>query len=128
MSGSQHCENPLKKEIKWNFVLVFRVAILFNFSWYIKYHFRFEMAFRIVGLLVVINLAVPSTPSQSTHCYFNQLCTCKLQSGSGLNYSTTISTSGAVQSLMQAPVDIRDISCLGVPFGNIPGVWFVLYL
>lgn len=83
---------------------------------------RFEMYFRVLGILVGLSLVVPSSPSQSTHCYFNQLCTCKLQSGTGFNYSTTISTSGAIQSLLQAPVDIRDISCLGVPFGNIPDI------
>ena len=27
----------------------------------------------------------------------------------------------AIQSLLQAPVDIREVSCLGVPFAQIPG-------
>lgn len=26
------------------------------------------------------------------------------------------------QASLQAPVDIRDVSCLGVPFGSIPGI------
>ena len=76
-------------------------------------------------LMVLVSLAAPASPYMSSHCYFNPLCTCKLQAataGPGL-YNSTESSSplNAIQSLMQAPADIRDVSCLGVPFARIPG-------
>ena len=79
-------------------------------------------------VLVVLMAATitPSSPYMSSHCYFNPLCTCKLQAGAagaGLqNYTETATPLSAIQSLLQAPVDIRDVSCLGVPFAQIPGI------
>ena len=76
-------------------------------------------------VMVLVSLAAPASPFMSSHCYFNPLCTCKLQAataGQGLQNSTEpASPLNAIQSLMQAPVDIRDVSCLGVPFARIPG-------
>ena len=82
-------------------------------------------------LMVLVSLAAPASPYMSSHCYFNPLCTCKLQAataGTGL-YNSTESSSplSAIQSLMQAPADIRDVSCLGVPFARIPGNFFFFY-
>lgn len=75
-------------------------------------------------VLVVLMAATitPSSPYMSSYCYFNQLCTCKLQSSSGQsNYTESETPLTAIQSLLQAPVDIRDVTCLGVPFAQIPG-------
>ena len=78
-------------------------------------------------VMVLVSLAAPASPFMSSHCYFNPLCTCKLQAataGQGLQNSTESSSPlNAIQSLMQAPVDIRDVSCLGVPFARIPGTY-----
>ena len=63
-----------------------------------------------------------SSPAQSLHCYFNHLCTCKLATT-----STTVSPTpkdSVRLSAVQTPHDIRDISCLGVPFGSIPGTGY----
>ena len=73
-------------------------------------------------LVIMTALIKPSSPYMSSYCYFNQLCTCKLQSGSGQKNLTESETPlTAIQSLLQAPVDIRDVTCLGVPFAQIPG-------
>ena len=73
-------------------------------------------------VLTLIALIRPTSPYMSSYCYFNQLCTCKLQSSSGQsNYTESETPLTAIQSLLQAPVDIRDVTCLGVPFAQIPG-------
>ena len=77
-------------------------------------------------LMVLMTLMVtPASPYMSSHCYFNPLCTCKLQAATPspglLNSTESSSPLNAIQSLMQAPADIRDVSCLGVPFARIPG-------
>ena len=73
-------------------------------------------------LVIMIAFIKPSSPYMSSYCYFNQLCTCKLQSSSGQqNVTDTAAPLTAIQSLLQAPVDIRDVTCLGVPFAQIPG-------
>ena len=74
--------------------------------------------------ILVLCLVSPSSPYMSSYCYFNQLCTCKLQAGAGdslQNVTESVTPVSAIQSLLQAPVDIRDVSCLGVPFAQIPG-------
>ena len=74
--------------------------------------------------ILVLCLVSPSSPYMSSYCYFNQLCTCKLQAGAGdslQNVTESVTPVTAIQSLLQAPVDIRDVSCLGVPFAQIPG-------
>merc|ERR550532_2212662 len=77
-------------------------------------------------VMMLVSLAAPASPFMSSHCYFNPLCTCKLQAaspGQGLHNTTEpASPLNAIQSLMQAPVDIRDVSCLGVPFARIPDI------
>ena len=72
--------------------------------------------------VIMIALITPSSPYTSSYCYFNQLCTCKQQSTSAQqNYTESATPLTAIQSLLQAPVDIRDVTCLGVPFAQIPG-------
>ena len=78
-----------------------------------------------VVLFIMAVLIKSSSPYMSSYCYFNQLCTCKLQSSSGQNNLTESETPlTAIQSLLQTPVDIRDVTCLGVPFAQIPGKVF----
>ena len=88
------------------------------------------MAWPTLMVLVTI-MVTPASPYMSSHCYFNPLCTCKLQAATPspglLNSTESSSPLNAIQSLMQAPADIRDVSCLGVPFARIPGN-FVHYL
>ena len=75
----------------------------------------------ILTLLAFIFIS-PTSPYMSSYCYFNQLCTCKLKSSLGQqNFTENVTPLSAIQSLLQAPVDIRDVSCLGVPFAQIPG-------
>ena len=75
-------------------------------------------------LLTLLALIRPTSPYMSSYCYFNQLCTCKLKSSLGQqNFTESATPLSAIQSLLQAPVDIRDVSCLGVPFAQIPGRW-----
>ena len=80
-------------------------------------------------VMMLVSMAAPASPFMSSHCYFNPLCTCKLQAaspGQGLhNITEPASPLNAIQSLMQAPVDIRDVSCLGVPFARIPGTFWL---
>ena len=82
------------------------------------------MMISMAGWLLFTLLAFirPTSPYMSSYCYFNQLCTCKLKSGLGQqNYTENVTPLTAIQSLLQAPVDIRDVTCLGVPFAQIPG-------
>ena len=73
-------------------------------------------------VLTLIAIIRPTSPYMSSYCYFNQLCTCKLKSSPGQqNFTENVTPLSAIQSLLQAPVDIRDVSCLGVPFAQIPG-------
>ena len=75
-----------------------------------------------VVLFIMAVLIKSSSPYMSSYCYFNQLCTCKLKSSlSQQNFTENATPLSAIQSLLQAPVDIRDVSCLGVPFAQIPG-------
>lgn len=88
--------------------------------WTVKYSI---IMWLILALLSI--LATPICPYASSFCYFNPLCTCKAQAGLGSqigNFSSeAVTPVSAIQSLLQAPVDIRDVNCLGVPFAQIPG-------
>ena len=56
------------------------------------------------------------------HIYLQYLSYLRIISIISTQHNYTADTQlHAIQSLLQAPVDIREVSCLGVPFAQIPG-------